>query len=146
MENNNYQPQIEQTEFEQPAQDSQASVHTFQQTTQPNVLPPDIQQRINDVFGKALAAAIMSEFPVASIIAIFFGNNALKEIVALTEICRSMGIRLPGKLVAGRILGIVGKIAGIVYTCIYGGFAVIYSFYFIIIFLVFFADIIGSVF
>ncbi len=120
MDNNNYQPQYQQPQYQQPQQS--------------NLLPAEIQQRINAIFGKALAAAIMSEFPVASIIAIFFGNNALKEVNSLMDICRSMGIRLPGKLVAARILGIVGKISGIVCTCIYAGLAVFYAFYFILIF------------
>lgn len=131
MDNNNYQPvyeqpqQTQQPQFEQPV---------YQQPAQPNILPPDIQQRIDDVFGKALASTIMSEFPIASIIAIFFGNNALKEIMELMDICRTMGMRLPGKLVAARILGIVGKISGIVCTCIYAGLAVFYAFYFIFFF------------
>ncbi|MBR4287241.1 MAG: hypothetical protein IKT55_06020 [Clostridia bacterium] len=131
MDNNNYQPvyeqpqQTQQPQFEQPV---------YQQPAQPNILPPDIQQRIDGVFGKALASTIMSEFPIASIIAIFFGNNALKEIMELMDICRTMGMRLPGKLVAARILGIVGKISGIVCTCIYAGLAVFYAFYFILFF------------
>lgn len=120
MDNNNYQPQYQQPQYQQPQQS--------------NNLPTDIQQRINAIFGKALAAAIMSEFPVASIIAIFFGNNALKEVNSLIDICRSMGIRLPGKLVAARILAIVGKISGIVCTCIYAGLAAFYSLYFVIFF------------
>ena len=124
-QHNNYQPRPEQ------AQDTSAY---YQQPSQPNTLPSDINQRINDVFGKALAAAIMSEFPIASIIAIFFGNNALKDVVCLTDIYRSMGIRIPGKLIAARILGIVGKISGIVCTCLYGGLALIYAFEFFLIF------------
>ena len=128
MDNNNYQPQYQQAQYQQPV---------YQQPAQPNILPPDIQQRIGGVFGKALASTIMSEFPIASIIAIFFGNNALKEIMELMDICRSMGVRLPGKLVAARILGIVGKISGIVYTCIYAGLAAFYSFYFGLLFLAF---------
>lgn len=127
MDNNNYQPQYQQAQYQQP----QYQQPVYQQ---PNILPPDIQQRIDGVFGKALASTIMSEFPIASIIAIFFGNNALKEIMELMDICRTMGMRLPGKLVAARILGIVGKISGIVCTCIYAGLAVFYAFYFILIF------------
>ncbi len=135
MDNNNYQTQFQQPQFEQPSQAPQSSYPDYQQPPQPNILSPDIQQRIDNVFGKALAATIMSEFPIASIIAIFFGNNALKEVNYLIEICKSMGVRLPGKLVAGRILALVGKISGIVCTCIYGSLAVFYTFYFIFIFL-----------
>lgn len=138
MDNNNYQPQYQQPQYQQPQyQQPQYQQPQYQQPQQSNNLPTDIQQRINAIFGKALAAAIMSEFPVASIIAIFFGNNALKEIMELMDICRSMGVRLPGKLVAARILGIVGKISGIVCTCIYAGLAVFYAFYFGLLFLAF---------
>jgi hypothetical protein len=147
MDNNNYQPVYEQPQYTAPNyqqpqyqqpqyQQPQYQQPQYQQPVyqQPNILPPDIKQRIDNVFGKALAAAIMAEFPIASIIAIFFGNNALKEIMELMDICRIMGMRLPGKLVAARILGIVGKISGIVCTCIYAGLAVFYTFYFIFIF------------
>ena len=133
MDNNNYQPQYQQEQYQQP----QYQQPQYQQPVQTNILPPDIQQRIDGVFGKALASTIMSEFPIASIIAIFFGNNALKEIMELMDICRTMGIRLPGKLVAARILGIVGKISGIVCTCIYAGLAAFYSLYFGLLFLAF---------
>lgn len=125
MDNNNYQTVNEQTQSPQYATSEPAKT---------NVLPQDVQQRIDNIFGKALASAIMSEFPIASIIAIFFGNNALKEVVALIDICRSMSIRLPGKLVAARILAIVGKVGGIVCTCIYAGLSVFYAFYFILFF------------
>ena len=121
MDNNNYQPQYQQPQYQQPQQS--------------NLLPAEIQQSINAAFSKALAATIMAEFPIASIIAIFFGNNALKEVNSLIDICRSMGIRLPGKLVAARILALVGKIGGIVCTCIYAGLAAFYSLYFGIFFL-----------
>lgn len=131
MDNNNYQPQFQQPQFEQQPTYQQP---VYQQPPQPDFLPPDIQQMVDSVFGKALAATIMCEFPIASIIAIFFGNNALKEIITLMDICKSMGIRLPGKLIAGRILALVGKISGIVCTCIYGGLAVFYTFYFFLFF------------
>ncbi len=138
MDNNNYQPiygqpqEIQEPQFSAPDyQAPQFEQPAYQQPSQTNILPPDIQQRINNVFGKALAATIMSQFPVASIIAIFFGNNALKEIVTLMEICKTLNIHLPGKLKAARVLALVGKFVGLGCTILWGVYLAFFAAYFL---------------
>jgi len=76
--------------------------------------------KIEANFGKALAATICSAFPVASIVAIVLGNNALKEWVEAKAMADRGGFRLTGKHVPTRVLALVGKITGIVMTAFWG--------------------------
>ena len=137
MDYNNYQPQYQQPQYEQPQyQQPMYQQPIYQQPTQPDILPPDIQQMVDSVFGKALASTIMSEIPVASIIAFFFGNNAFKTTNEIVEICVARGIRVPGKLKAARILSRIGKFAGLGFSIFWGcyfGFILAYVLFFIVL-------------
>ena len=138
MDNNNYQPQNQQPQYEQPQyQQPMYQQPIYQQPPQPNILPPDIKQRIDNVFGKALAATIMAEFPIASIIALIFGKNALIEILSLIEECTARGIRYPGKLRAAKILATIGKFAGLGFTIFWGAYLAFFVLYFGFIFFMF---------
>ncbi|MBE5939891.1 MAG: hypothetical protein E7266_05780 [Lachnospiraceae bacterium] len=97
-----------------------------------------LEQYIDAAFSKALAAAIMSNFPIASIIAIFTGIKSLKIIEEADAYAAENGLKAGGKRIAAKILGMVGKIQGIVMTAIYGALLLFYLF-----FIVFFIGIYG---
>ena len=113
MDNNNYQPQNEQT------QGPKYSAPEYQNLSKPADLPQDIHQKIEELFSQALAATIMSVFPVASIIALIKGKAILPDIIALIEKYDSLGIACPGKLKTAKILAMVGKFAGLGFTIYY---------------------------
>ena len=94
-----------------------------QQTEQPS--NPEVESTVNSAFGKSLAAAIMAWFPICSIIAIFLGSGGLKLVQAAIDRANQLGVQPGGKNVAARVLGMVGKIAGIVMTVIYGIYFII---------------------
>lgn len=75
---------------------------------------------VDEAFSKGLAAAIMSCFPVASIIAIVFGSRALELVEMLRGHAAANGFKPSGKNIAAKVLGKVGKIVGIVMTSIWG--------------------------
>lgn len=137
MDYNNYQPQYQQPQYEQSQyQQPMYQQPIYQQPPQPDILPPDIQQMVDSVFGKALAATIMSEFPITSIIAFFLGNNAFKTTNEIVEICAALGIRIPGKLKAARILSRIGKFAGLGFSIFWGcyfGFILAYVLFIIVL-------------
>ena len=76
---------------------------------------PAVDAYVESAFSKTLASAIM-----ASIIAIIFGNTGLQ----LSEQARAMaaqrGVKISGKNIAAKVLGMVGKIGGIVMTSFWG--------------------------
>ncbi len=80
------------------------------------VSDPALDAMVDDAFGKSLAAAIMAEFPVASIIAISFGINSLDMLEQARVLAAQRGAKLSGKAIATKILGMIGKIAGIAMT------------------------------
>lgn len=97
----------------------------YQQNTQQNnqidaMSIPQIAEPVNSAFGKGLAATIMGWFPITSIIAIFLGCGALKNVKEANAIAANYGIQTIGKNVAAKVLGMIGKIVGIVYTVIWG--------------------------
>ncbi len=77
---------------------------------------------IEETFGKALASAICASFPVASIVAIVLGNNALKKWKEATALSQQYRFKLTGKSIPTRVLGLVGKIAGIAMTVFWGAY------------------------
>ena len=87
---------------------------------------PEVDACAGSAFGKSLAAAIMAWFPICSIIAIILGSGGLKMVKRANELAAHYGVSAGGKTVAAKVLGMVGKIAGIVMT-------VIYSIYFVVI-------------
>lgn len=93
---------------------------------------PEISNVVNAAFGKGLAATIMAWFPVASIIAIFFGANALKLVNEGNAIAARYGYDTVGKNIAAKVLGNIGKIAGIACTVFYGIYFVAFFFFFLI--------------
>lgn len=84
-----------------------------------NEQPQDIRTKTEYFFSQALAATIMSVFPVASIIALIKGKAILPDIIALIEKYDSLGIACPGKLKTAKILAMVGKFAGLGFTIYY---------------------------
>ena len=91
---------------------------------------PEADAYVDAAFSKSLAATIMCSFPVASIIAIFFGSAGLDLVEKAKYLAAQRGVRLSGKNIAATILGKIGKIAGIVMTAFWG-------FYFFVILLIF---------
>lgn len=94
-------------------------------------------------FGKALAAAIMSGFPITSIIAIFMGSHALKAVNRARALARQQGISAGGKCIAARALSIYGIAWGAYMTLIYAMIAswivlyvVVLGIYFVILMLI----------
>ena len=100
---------------------------------QPPVQPvgPTVEQVVHDLadkaFGKALAAAIMSAFPITSIIAIVMGSGALKLVNQARDIATPYGIFGGGKYIAARVLALVGKYTGIAMTIFWGLYFLIFA-------------------
>lgn len=82
-------------------------------------------------FSKGLAAAIMCQFPIASFVAIGFGHKAVKLADQAKTMAQTYGISAGGKANAAKILGMVGKIAGIVYSVSWGIGILYYVIYFV---------------
>ena len=107
-------------------------VYTQPVYTQPPVQPvgPTVEQVVHDLadkaFGKALAAAIMSSFPITSIIAIVMGSGALKLVNQARDIATPYGVKGGAKYFVARGLGLYGKFTGILMT-------VVWALYFLII-------------
>lgn len=91
---------------------------------------PTVNAYVDSAFSKALAATIMAEFPIASIIAISFGSTALDIADRAKMLAQQRGVKPSGKVVAATILGKIGKIVGIVMTV----FWAVYLFIFMLIF------------
>lgn len=88
---------------------------------QPQKLPahPQVVSLANSAFAKGLAAAIMAEFPIVSIIAIILGFKAKSTSQQASNLAMQYNCEFPGKGVAGKILGLIGGIVGIVMTVIW---------------------------
>ena len=107
------------------------------------VVVPSVDQMVaemsNSAFNKALASAIMSNFPIASIIAIVQGNQALNQLKRIKELAEPYGIFAGGKYIAARVLALVGKFSGIAMTI----FWALYLFWIILYAAVFTSFILG---
>ena len=95
----------------------------YQQQPQTN---PHVEESAGSAFGKSLAATIMSNFPICSIIAIVLANKGLKLAKQTDEMAAYYRVEAGGKNVAAKVLGKIGLICGIVMT-------VIWSIYFLAI-------------
>ena len=84
------------------------------------VRDPRIDTYADSAFSKGLAATIMAWFPVTSIIAIIMGSQSLSAVGIAQSLAASCGTSAGGKCVAGKILGKIGKIGGIVMTAFWG--------------------------
>ncbi len=92
---------------------------------------PAIDILAGNAFGKGLAAVIMAEFPVVSIIAIFTGLKGLRYAKNASALAESQGVSVGGKGIAGRILSTIGLIMGCAMTAfyvMYFGFLFLYGF------------------
>ena len=85
----------------------------------PDFVHPEVQAKEDSAFGKGLASLILAELPIGSIIAIGLGSKAQALAAESKQMAAFYGVDTHGKGQAGRILGKIGKILGIVMTCIY---------------------------
>ena len=79
----------------------------------------DLDAMVDESFSSGLTATICAWFPVASIIAIAKGSKGLKKLAEAKGLAQQYGINISGKNIAARILGMIGKIGGIVMTVFY---------------------------
>ena len=90
-----------------------------------------IEPLANKAFTKGLISAILSEIPAASIASIVLGAGAQSAAAEAEQIAARYGISAGGKCKAGKILGTIGKIVGIVSTIFWALYFIIYFFYFL---------------
>ncbi len=77
----------------------------------------DLDGIIDKSFGKGLAATICAWFPIASIVAIILGSKSMKIWKEAKNLSQQYGVKLSGKNIAARVLGMVGTFGGIGMTC-----------------------------
>lgn len=104
---------------------------------------PGLPNLVESAFSTGLAATIMAQFPVASIIAIFKGRQAGKLVADAENLAAQYGTKAGGKKIAAKVLSKVGFISGIYYTALWAWFATFYSLYFLILFIAMFASMAG---
>lgn len=96
----------------------------YPQTRPENV--PGLKSLADSAFAKGLASAIMSPWPITSIIAIIMGAMSKRQVAEADHLAAQYGTKAPGKRTAAKILGSVGFGVGI-------GFTVFWTFYFFLI-------------
>lgn len=97
---------------------------------------PGLKDLVSSAFSKGLAAVIMAEFPITSIISIFMGSKSKKLVREADQLAAQYGVKAPGKRTAAKILGNIGFGMGIGMTA----FWVFYIFYAVVIALAFIAE------
>lgn len=107
-------------------------VPTFQQTE-----IPQLRELTDEAFSTGLASVIMAGFPVASIFAIFKGRKAQSLAKEAEDMATAYGFPAGGKNTAAKIMGIVGKISGIVNTALYAFLELYFTCYSVIMVLLF---------
>ena len=116
MEDNNYQPQYNQPynqpQYPQPQNDYPQYGQQLPEIDTPDFLP------------KAIATVVMSQFPVASIIAIVFGANNKRNIRDYL----AMGGKMTPKVRVSHILSTVGLWLGVGATILYGFYLLCFGF------------------
>lgn len=116
MEDNNYQPQYNQPynqpQYPQPQNDYLQYGQQLPEIDTPDFLP------------KAIATVVMSQFPVASIIAIVFGANNKRNIRDYL----AMGGKMTPKVRVSHILSTVGLWLGVGATILYGFYLLYFGF------------------
>lgn len=117
MEDNNYQPQYNQPQYSQPQND-------YPQYGQPQYGQPYPAPETPDFLPKAIATVVMSQFPVASIIAIVFGANNKRNIRDYL----AMGGKMTPKVRVSHILSTVGLWLGVGATILYGFYLLYFGF------------------
>ena len=96
------------------------SANPYSNVPSNNIPRPDVEDCVNSAFGKALASVIMAWFPITCIISIFLSSGALKLVAQANQLAANYGIGAPGKNIAAKVLGTIGKISSIIMTVIYG--------------------------
>ena len=87
-------------------------------------------EAVENAFSTGLAAAIMSEFPIASMMAISRGNKGKTMVAELDKITEQTGRSGGAKRILAKIFSIYGHINGIVCTALYafmGTYIFVYS-------------------
>lgn len=136
MENNNYQPQNNQPQYNQPQYNQppySQPPYAYPQYGQPQYNQPYPAPETPDFLPKAIAAVVMSEFPIASIIAIVVGANNRRRI----QDYLAMGGKRTPKVRVSSILSTVGLWLGV-------GMTIFYAIYFFIYFMAFFVGMHSS--
>lgn len=92
-----------------------------------------IKALADEAFTKCLVSAILANFPIASIFAIFLGNAGLKVAKKATEYAEEHGTKTGGKNIIAKILGNVGKWLGLYNTVVTALLVAFYVIYFLFI-------------
>ena len=129
-ENNNQTSQQQNIYYQPPTPDNygQAPQYSYDYSQQaaygqyPDNAASDAQiaELAGSAFGKGLAAVIIGELPIGSIISIALGSKAVKLSQKANELAASCGKRAGGKNIAAKILGNIGKYVGIAMTIFWG--------------------------
>lgn len=93
----------------------------------------NFQEAVENAFSTGLAAAIMSEFPVASIMAIFRGQKGKKLVAEIDAITEQTGKSGGAKRLLAKIFSIYGFINGIVCTALYAFLGLYFTIYFTVL-------------
>ena len=93
----------------------------------------NFQEAVENAFSTGLAAAIMSEFPVASIMAIFRGHKGKKLVAEIDAITEQTGKSGGAKRLLAKIFSIYGFINGIVCTALYAFLGLYFTIYFTVL-------------
>lgn len=80
----------------------------------------EVESCVDSAFGNSLAATILAWFPIGSIIAIVLGSKGLRLVQKAIEKAGRLGREPGGKNIAAKVLGLIGKISGIVMTVFWG--------------------------
>ena len=93
----------------------------------------NFQEAVENAFSTGLGAAIMSEFPVASIMAIFRGQKGKKLVAEIDAITEQTGKSGGAKRLLAKIFSIYGFINGIVCTALYAMLGIYFTIYFTVL-------------
>lgn len=93
----------------------------------------NFHEAVENAFSTGLGAAIMSEFPVASIMAIFRGQKGKKLVAEIDAITEQTGKSGGAKRLLAKIFSIYGFINGIVCTALYAFLGIYFTIYFTVL-------------
>lgn len=93
----------------------------------------NFHETVENAFSTGLGAAIMSEFPVASIMAIFRGQKGKKLVAEIDAITEQTGKSGGAKRLLAKIFSIYGFINGIVCTALYAFLGIYFTIYFTVL-------------
>lgn len=133
-ENNNQTNQQQNTYYQPPTPDNYGQPQYSYDYSQQAAYGQYPENSANDAriaelagaaFGRALASVIIPGLPISSIISIVLGSKALKLTHQADELAAACGKRAGGKNIAAKILGKIGKIAGISFTVFWGVYILI---------------------